>query len=203
MKHRFTMSIMVAVALCLLSSCAGRPRVGRVTPCPDEPEWIARGSGEFEDHEGKGLFAVGFSAHQKLLAARRKEALADAERKLARQLKLYGERLAGALSRSHVEYFGGDKERATEFFRQASEAAAQAALERARAIAWWHCPISEELFVLLKLPEQSYVDLFAERVRTLALHRRAELFKDRTEEALDRLDEELRKFRAREAGRES
>jgi len=199
---RGSISLPVAVViLALCFGCKSTPDLysGNLTPCGDEPEWISRGSGEFAEGDEKALYAVGVASGEPSLSLKRKKALLDARLELSRQLRVYVASLTRNLQQSHKDYFDESTASSIEFFQEASKALTEAELKGSKAVAWWACPITGELFVLVKMPDQDLLDLYKQRVQKMAREQEAELFKEKTEEALKKLDEELDKLHLRKS----
>jgi hypothetical protein len=189
----------LVLGVSLLTACSYGPEVGKLTPCSDEPEWVSRGGGEFDWQGGKDIVAVGAGAHEPKLDARLQKARADARSKLASQLGAYAAELADSLSQNLKMYFDPKATDAAGFFREAAKPVIEAALEGHNELAWWHCPVTQELFVLVRVPESQFLDAYKQQVHKFALERRERVFRQNTQEALKKFDQELDKLGARKA----
>lgn len=189
--------LVLACALCL--GCQSTPYVGKLTPCDDEPDWVSRGPGEFAEGEGKVIVAVGVASHEPNLALKRNRALRDARAELAKQLDVYATGMSRSLGRSHAGYFDKDRAGSTEFFQAASRSVVEACCKGIKDAAWWNCAVTDQMFVLVRVPEEQFLNRCRESVAEQARAREGELFKGKTEEALGKLAEELDTFLLRPA----
>jgi len=197
--RRLALCTLVLVASGLGAGCPPRDVVRRVTRCPDEPEWVARGSGEFGPRGGKALLAVASDWQQATPGLRCEAATAKARACLAAQLEAYVEGLAQHLAGTHARYFDGKAGAALEFFRACGQGVASRQCEIAPVVAEWECMITHEMFVLVSVPEAQLLAAYRERVEQVARESPARAFGDRTQQGIERLGAELRRIAHRRA----
>ena len=188
---------LVAAGVLLSAGCQAGVPVGKFTPCADEPAWVSRGSGEFLSADGKAIFAVGVGAHEAKLDIRQEKARADARAKLTAQLEAYVAGLTNQLAHSCQGDFDSGPAAAHRFFQEAARPVAEAELMAAREMGWWQCPVTQELWVLMKVSEGQFLGAYRQQVHKLAQERGARLFQQRTQEVRRKCDAELEQSRLR------
>jgi len=187
------------LGLFALTGCPPEVMRRRVTRCPDEPPWVARGSGEFRTAAGKILVGIASAWQAPQLSQRQREAARKARECLSQQMLAYADELARRLARTHSRYFQGGAEDALTFFRAAGRVVAGRLCEEAPVLASWDCMITRETFARVGVLESDFLQAYLAYVEQLARARPDGVFGPRADAALRALSAELERCLRRKA----
>lgn len=169
--------------------------------CSSVPEWVQKGSGAFPGDRGKACYGVGLAGPDLNPRLQRDQGRANARMELARSIKLYAAELIKDFMQKHKDWVDPKDAGSIEFYQEASKQVTEATLYGSQEINTWYDSggkrgVKGTLYVLMVLPlDNQFFDAAQKKYDALMREYQARLFKNKTDQALKELDEELKKAR--------
>ena len=171
--------------------------IGLIIACataPKRPAWVYKGGAAFPSDEGVYIYGVGVSSKSPNLAAMRERAEHRARLQIARSIKTYVAALLKDFMTDYPDYFNPDAAGSEEYLERVSKEVVEATLYGVQIVDHWTDPKDGTLYALARARKDEVDNIFKERLRMI----KGLLLKEKTEEALKQLDEELKKLDLRE-----
>jgi len=196
---RLTGVVAVALVLGIVAGCAEKEVIKPVEPLGiQRPQWVTRGSGAFPGDRGKCMYGVGIASKDPNKALQRQAARARGRAELAAQLNTYVAAMMKDFMQSAKDYCDPSANSSIEFVQSVSKNVTDASLFFSTEMDSWEDPSDGTLYCLMMVPIDEVLDQAKEKAKALAQkarEERAEVFKNKTEEALQQLDKEIDKRR--------
>lgn len=184
----------IGIGLLALAGCSGmRTTSEGIRVSKTGPDWVMKGGAAFAGDEGKILYGVGVSGESMNPAMKRERAGHRARVELSRAVKVYVAAFTKDYMREHPDYFDASASGSEEYTEKVSKEVSEATLEGVQIVDNWEGP-DGSFYALARLPKGDMDAAFKEKMRAV----KGAILKEKTEEALKGLDEELKKVDMRE-----
>lgn len=176
MKNILAVCLLVFLAL----SCAKR-----------EPEWVRKGSGAFPDQ--KKIYGVGVANISPSEAMDRIRCDTRARAELAKTLNTYVASLVTDFIENNRDFFSSEKEGLDEFTQSIIKTVTEASLVGSHIVERYIDKKRKIHYCLAALEIENALMSLADRMREAARRQHRAIVKERSDEMLKKLDEELKK----------
>lgn len=156
------------------------------------PEWVTKGSGAFSPKEKK-LYGVGVSELSPNEAMTRVRCDTRARADLARVLDSYIASLITDFMEEHKDYFNKDAEGSDEFTQIIIKSTTEATLIGSKVIDRYIDEKRKVMYCLVELETDNVLQETFNKMKEAARQRHRAIVKERSDEMLQKLDEELKK----------
>ena len=187
------MSVAATFAICLMFSYCGGKKA---------PEWVTKGAAAFPQDEGKKLYGVGVASASPNVAMTRERCTTRSRAEIAKIVNTYVASLVKDFMEEHKDYFNPDAAGSNEFTQSVAKSVADATLVGSQIIDWYpegpEYDEGENVFCLAVLNVDTVLSSYAEKAKQAIREQHRAVMKERAEEALNALDQQLEKKRQTE-----
>lgn len=162
---------------------------------PKPPDWVNRGSGSFPGDQGARIYGVGVADFSKSIAMTRLKCDNRARAELARVLNTYVATLMHDFMEEHRDFFNPETEGLDEFVSYIAKSVAEATLVGSQIIDRWDDEDKKVQYCLSVLNAESVLNSLRSKMREAIEEQHRAIVRERANEMLKKLDEELLKKR--------